>query len=449
MSLRTSLLRTLENPQLSVNDRVELCCEATRKLENRGEYEEARKVLTDYWPRIGEQPKLEGLGPDTAAELLLRAGVLTGILGAYRQLPDAQEIAKDLLTQSQSIFEARRVIKKIAEVRSELAYCYWRTNDLDEARGCLKEALTLLAIDSELKAKVLLRLSLVEHSMERDQQAFRILTKHAPLFLKLNNHTLRGNYHIILGDRLANLAESQNRSEYIDRALIEYAAASYHFELAEHRAHLANVETNLGYLYFKINRFDEANEHLNRARRIYGSIKDVRTAAQVDETRARILLEQRRIAEAERVIRSAVRVHERDGNVILLSEALITHGRVLARSERYAASLGTFRRAIELADNAGLANRAAEAIVAAFRELGDHLVISERGQLLSGRGVGQDKLAMEREVIKLALEQADGWVSRAARLAGMSHQGLAYALRTRHKDLQNIRKPPQQRNPRQ
>ena len=76
---------------------------------------------------------------------------------------------------------------------------------------------------------------------------------------------------------------------------------------------------------------------------------------------------------------------------------------MLARRERYGASLGTFRRAIELADNAGLANRAAEAIVAAFRELGDHLVISERGQLLSGRGVGQDKLAMEHEVIRLAL----------------------------------------------
>jgi len=447
MSLRTSLLRTLENPQLSVNDRVDLCCEVTRKLENRGEYEEARKVLSDYWPRIGEQPKLEGLEPDMAAELLLRVGVLTGILGAFRQLTDAQEIAKDLLTQSQSIFEARQVIRKIAEVRSELAFCYWRTNDLEEARDCLKEALTLLTIDSELKAKVLLRLSLVEHSMEHDQQAFRILTKHASLFLKLNNHTLRGSYHIILGDRLANLAELQDRRDYIDRALIEYAAASYHFELAEHRAYLANVETNLGYLYFKINRFDEANEHLNRARRIYGGIKDVRTAAQVDETRARILLEQRRITAAERVIRSAVRVHERDGNVILLSEALITYGRVLARGERYAASLGTFRRAIELADTAGLANRAAEAIVAAFRELGDHLVISERGQLLSGRGVGQDKLAMEREVIKLALEQTDGWVSRAARLAGMSHQGLAYALRTRHKDLQNKRKPPQQRNP--
>ena len=286
----------------------------------------------------------------------------------------------------------------------------------------------------------------MEHAAERDHKAFRILTKHAPLFLKLNNHTLRGSYHITIGDRLANLAELQKRTDYIDRALIEYAAASYHFEIAEHRPYLANVETNLGYLYFKINRFDEANEHLDRARRIYKSIKDGRTAAQVDETRARILLSQGRITEAERVIRSAVRVQEKDGNAFLLTESLITYGRVLARGERYATSLGTFRRAIDLADSAGLSNRAADAIVTAFRELGDHLVIAERGQLLSGRGLGEDKLALERDVITIALEQAKGSVTKAARLAGMSHQGLTYALRTRHKDLQDKRKPPRQTN---
>lgn len=258
MSLLASLLRTLETSNLSVNDRAECCCEVAKEFENRGEYDRACKVLSDYWRCISEDPKLDGLESGTAAELLLRAGVLTGIIGAHRQIPGAQERAKDLLTQSQSIFEARQAIKKIAEVRSELAYCYWRTNDLEESRDCLKEAISLLAIDSELKAKALLRLSLVEHSMERDQKAFGILTKYAPLFLKLNNHTLRGTYHVTFGNRLENLAELQKRSDYIDRALIEYAAASYHFELAKHRPYLANVETNLGYLYFKINRFDEA-----------------------------------------------------------------------------------------------------------------------------------------------------------------------------------------------
>jgi tetratricopeptide (TPR) repeat protein len=449
MSLLASLLRELQNPNLSVSDRVERCCEVARRLENRGEYEEARKVLSDYWPRIGEAPKLAGLEETTAGELLLRAGVITGLLGGYRQIPDAQETAKDLITQSHSIFESRQVTGKIAEARTELALCYWRTDQLNEARDCLKEALRLLTIDNELRAKALLRVAVVEHAAARDDKAFRILTKYRPLFLKLNNHTLRGTYHIMLADRLVNLAESRPHSDYIDRALIAYAAASYHFERAEHRPYIANVETNLGYLYFKINRFDEAKEHLDRARRMHVRVNDKRRAAHVDETRARILLALGRISEAERVIHSAVNVQERDGNSFYLTEALITYGRVLARSKSYAASLGTFRRAIELSDDAGLANRAAEAIVAAYRELGDHLVISERGQLLSGRGVGQDKLELEREVIKFALEQTKGKVTPAARLAGMSHQAFTYALRTRHKDLLDKRKPPRRSKQRQ
>jgi len=48
MTLRASLLRELEKPGLSVDRRAELCCEVTRELENKGEYEEARKVLRDY-----------------------------------------------------------------------------------------------------------------------------------------------------------------------------------------------------------------------------------------------------------------------------------------------------------------------------------------------------------------------------------------------------------------
>lgn len=448
MSLRASLLRELENPSLSVDRRAELCCEATRELENKGEYEEARKVLGDYWPRIGEQPKVEGLEPNVAGELLLRAGVLTGIIGAYRQIPDVQEIAKDLLTQGHSIFESRQNKKKIAEAQTELALCYWRTDDLNEARDCLREALALLTIDSELKAKAILRLAIVEHSAERNQKAFRILTKHAPLFDRINNHTLKGCYFTALGNRLENLAESERHGEYVDRALIEYAAASYHLELSGHRQYLANVETNLGFLYFKIHRFNEANEHLDRARRIYVNIKDARTAAQVDETRARMFLEQGRITEAERVARSAVRVQEKGGNYFLLTEALITYGRVLARSERYAASLGTFRRAIELSDSAALVNRAAEAALAAFRELGEHLAVSECGQLLSGRALGQDRLSREREVIKLALEQSKGRVSKAAQSLGVSWQWLGYALRTRHKDLLTERTPVRHRRKR-
>jgi DNA-binding NtrC family response regulator len=89
--------------------------------------------------------------------------------------------------------------------------------------------------------------------------------------------------------------------------------------------------------------------------------------------------------------------------------------------------------------------RAAEVALAMVQGMGEHLAASERGHVLSGRALGQDKLALEHNVIKLALEQAEGRISDAARLAGMSWQGLAYALNTRHKDLLKYRTPVRRR----
>ena len=73
MTLPPSLLRELETPNLSVDRRAELCCEAAKVFEYKGEYEKARKTLADYWTRIGDRPNLSGLEPNTAGELLLRA----------------------------------------------------------------------------------------------------------------------------------------------------------------------------------------------------------------------------------------------------------------------------------------------------------------------------------------------------------------------------------------
>ena len=98
MTLRASLLRELVNPNLSMGGRAELCCKLARDFENRGEYEEARELLSGLWPSIGERPNLKGLEKSTAAEVLLRAGVLTGIIGSNNQIKDAQETAKNYIS---------------------------------------------------------------------------------------------------------------------------------------------------------------------------------------------------------------------------------------------------------------------------------------------------------------------------------------------------------------
>ena len=445
MPLSPSCLRVLENRDFSVERRAELRCELARELEEKGECEAARKVLSPHWPGLGEHPKLAGLERGTAAEVLLRAGSLTGAIGSRNQIADAQETAKNLITESLTIFQSLSYRKKIAEAQIELALCYWRTGELNEARDLLQETLSRLTVDSELKGKAVLRLAIVEIEAAQYSKALSILKDHELLFQKINSQTLKGSYYVTLGNALERLWETEKRENYLDRALVEYAAASYHFERAEHKAYLANVENNLGFLYFKINRCDEAHQHLDRARRVLVSLKDAGTVAQVDETRACVFLQQGRLNEAERAARSSVRSLEKSGRHALLAESLITHGKALARLGNHSAALFAFRRAITLAENNGSGNRASEAALAAFQELGEHLAVSEGRQVISGRGLNEQIQSFEHELIKRALESAQGSVTHAARSLGMSYQALSYMLETRHKDLLTQRTPARRR----
>ena len=445
MTLVTSRLRELKNQTFSARRSAEQCCELAKQLEEKGEYEAARKVLSAQWRGIGERPKLAGLEPSTAAEVLLRAGTLTGAIGGKDQIAEAQELAKNLITESLTMFQSLSYGKKIAEAQTELALCYWRTGEINEARDLLQETLSHLTVDSELKGKAILRLAIVEIEASQYNKALGILTEYALLFQKLNNQTLKGSYYVTLGNILERLWELERRGDYLDRALVEYAAASYHFEKAEHRGYLANVKNNLGFLYFKINRCEEAHHHLDHARRILVSLKDAGTLAQVDETRACVFLNQGRVAEAERAARSSLRSLEKSGRQALVAETLITHGRALARLGNHSASLSAFRRAIALAEHSGSRNRAADVALAAFQELGEHLAVSEGRQVVSGRGLSEQIQSFEHELIKRALESAQGSVTHAARSLGMSYQALSYMLETRHKDLLTQRTPARRR----
>jgi tetratricopeptide (TPR) repeat protein len=257
-------LATTESPTLSHNQRAELRCQLAKGLEETGDYEAARLAVGELWQRIGERPRLEGLEQSTAAEVLLRVGVLTGWIGSKKQIPDAQETAKDFISESIPAFE-QISYAKVAEAQTELALCYWRTGDYDEARLILNEVLAKLWTGEELKAKALLRLAIVERSVNRWTEALQILLDNAELFENITNNTLKGSYHNNLANAWEELGKDKKREDYTDRAFVEYAAASYYFEQAEHKSYLANVENNLGYLYFKAGKFKEAQEHLDRA----------------------------------------------------------------------------------------------------------------------------------------------------------------------------------------
>lgn len=473
MLISSQLLHEIADPSLTHDERARLRCRLAKELEDN--YEAARDAMGELWPEIGERPVLEGLSEATTAEVLLRVGVLTGWLGSTRQIEGAQETAKNLISESTTRFEALKNTAKVAEAQTELGCCYWREGALGEARVVLREALSRLPADSEFRAITLLRLAIVEGSARRFHDALRLDIEAAPLFEKNASHVHQGKFHIQFGFVLRNLGD-------IDRALIEYTAASYHFEQAGHTRYHACVENNLGFLFFTIKNYAEAHEHLDRAQALFTSMKDHLHTAQVDDTRARVLLAEGRTNEAERLVRSAVQILERGGEQSLLAEALTTHGITLARMGSHKVARLTLQRAIEVGQNAGDLEAAGLAALTILEELAEHLPAQDlsatydrAADLLSSSGNQEHKdrllvasrrvlflvgqlptpptwkgfnlyeavVRYEARIIERALQEAGGIVSRAAELLGIGRQSLDSMLkgRGRHVALAQLRTP--------
>lgn len=482
MIISSQLLHEIADPTLNRDRRALLRCRLAKELEDIGNYEAAREAMGELWPEVGARPVLDELDEMTAADVVLRVGILTGWLGSTRQIEGAQETAKNFISESITRFEALQNPEKIAEAQMELGYCYWREGAFNEARVWLYAALDKLAgSKSEVKAVTLLRTALVEKVANRLSDALRLHREAAPLFDASGNHSINGRFHNEYAQVLRKLSTAEHRSDYIDRALIEYAAACYHFEQAGHTRYHACVENNLGFLFCTIKKFPEAHQHLDRAQALFTSMKDNVHTAQVDDTRAKVLLAEGRTTEAERLVRSAVQILEKGGEQSLLAEALTTHGLVLARIGSHKLACPTLQRAIQVAQNAGDVEAAGLAALTIIEELGEHLPTQDlsatydrAAEMLSRSGNQEHKdrllassrrvlfligalpapaswrgfnffdavLRYEARLIERALREAGGVVVRAAQLLGISRKGLDSMLhRGRHQALADLCTP--------
>ncbi|HVF55277.1 MAG TPA: hypothetical protein VM934_03955, partial [Pyrinomonadaceae bacterium] len=190
--------------------------------------------MGELWLGVGERPDVKKLPPVVAAEVLLQCGVLTGWLGRARNVAGAQEKAQDLITEALRRYQAQGRREKASEAQYELGVCYWRLGAHDEARVIMREALKPLTdSDVELKAKILIRQTLVEISENRYQEALRILKEAAPTFESAND-ALKGRWHGQKALVLDLLATAEKDTARADLAIIEYTAAIYHYEQAGH-----------------------------------------------------------------------------------------------------------------------------------------------------------------------------------------------------------------------
>src|ERR1051325_10736297 len=100
MSISSRLLHQIADPTLTQDERARLRCQLAKELEDVGNYDAAREVMGELWSRVGEYPVLDGLEEETAADVILRAGTLTGWIGSTKQIEGAQETSKNLIIES-------------------------------------------------------------------------------------------------------------------------------------------------------------------------------------------------------------------------------------------------------------------------------------------------------------------------------------------------------------
>lgn len=298
---------------------------------------------------------------------------------------------------------------------------------------------------------------------------------------EIADDALKGKVHNQFALVLRFLGIAERREDYIDHALIEYTAASYHFQLAGHTRYQACVENNLGFLFGSIRKFPEAHEHLDRSQALFTSLKDNAHLAGVDETRAKVLLAEGRTAEGEKLVRSAVRILERGGEQSLLAEALTTHGIALSRIGSHKLACQKLQCAVEVAQGVGDTEAAGLASLVILEELAAHLpsqdlsaAYDRAAELLANSENRESKdrlLACSRRVmflvsslpspptwkgfnfmeavrryeariIERALRDAGGVVTQAAQLLGVERRTLDAMLRRgRHSALAPLRTP--------
>jgi tetratricopeptide (TPR) repeat protein/DNA-binding protein Fis len=477
MNLADELLKELDNPSLTENERILIRCRVAADLIHKGQYEAAQDALGELWLGVGQRPPIRNLPPAVDAEVLLRCGIRTHWLGNARNVSGAQEQAKDMLSEAAQIFRSQGMLTKVSETQYELSTCYWWLGQHDEARIVLQEALKPL-IDIELKGKILLRRSIVELWDNKYHEALTILKEAEPVFESAND-VLKGKWHGQRATIYVKLSATEHL-DYSDRAIIEFTAAIYHYEQARHERYCGINLNNLAFLLYKLGRYGEAHEHLDRAQLIFTKLKDSGVLAQVDETRTRVLIAEKKYRDAARIIGGVIKTFEKGGESALLADALSIQGVLWARLGGYESSLQILREAIKVGEGSGALTQAGNAALTLIEEHGTNwrlpqpelLAVFHRAcgflkntqdtedkeRLLGCAQIVIKRLSemqihdknftfygaveeLEARLIEQALELEGGNISQAAARLGLKRQTLSQMLQARHKKLLGKRTP--------
>lgn len=255
-----------------------------KRLEKKRDYVAAANILECVWSNFHEHPETSGLTTKLKAELYSLCGIILISIGKSKGLPDYQETAKNLLTESVRIFKKLNKVRRLAQASSHLALSYCYEGREKESLDVIREAEKLFPHDSndsvylQLKTNKLIALSrlfLIEESVAvMEEIADRI--ENSP--------------------NLRNKIKFYNQSGFVFTKAERYDLANSMFSKALKLATAASdedavshISNNLAFSLNKTGRSKEAFEHICRAISLATKAKNYGYLISFEDTKANIL----------------------------------------------------------------------------------------------------------------------------------------------------------------
>lgn len=393
------------------------------RLEEQGKYAEAVSALSAFWRGPGHQPSVR-LPDREHAQLWVRAGSLTAVLGSQQQRRGWQEEAKNLLTVA-----ARKAVECGAhdvwlEAQKELGNCYWWEGAFSEARVILTAAVEQSDEMSDIGLLLRINGTMVDRSEQRYAEALVSLKAIAPSVAVTRSNTIKSRFHNALALSYRAIGE-------IDSAIIEMTACCYYLEQAKNERLLIGAEINLGHLCISGQRFDEALERFSKASKLAVRLDDSIHLAHAKDSMAMAYLARREFQLAEQEATEAVAIFERGDQYALLVDALITLARAFTGQGCRAEACGVYVRAQQIASEKVSSKKAAD--------VGLELIRTVAGALSLEVGMTYEQLVEEYKQALIDSALNVGGVTEAALRLGMKHQHLSWLLNNTYPHLRRER----------
>jgi tetratricopeptide (TPR) repeat protein len=293
------------------------------EYERCGKYEEGLAETREFWPDTNFLPNFEGLEARDAAELLLRCGSLFGYLGHTKQLPNAQEKSKNLLSEARNRFLDIYDVEKVAECENYIALSYWRLGEMNEAETYAETALSHdLPSTNATRLYSVIILTIVQLATKRFEQAARLLGETEYDFVKCDDAFLLGSLSSHMGIALNKLGRGLE-------ALGRFKAARMYHLRSGHEPYLAMVDNNLALTYKAHGKFDLAHGASDSATSIFGKLKNRNNEGFSLDTKAGIYIAEGKYEEAIQIADKALAILQKGDNTSYRIETLMTKVKAL------------------------------------------------------------------------------------------------------------------------